>query len=240
MEIILKTTNTILVSSTLLLSAFTLFTSVAGAQTPGTIDLHFFHPEAIDPNLVLTFQNTNPLFSKASDLLNSGYPTQKGLELHSAIPGVNGGIIDITEVKICFNFSGNVIADSQTYTPAYNPWNYTITNVSNAWCVDFYIPSLLAVFPPINNNFNPGFGNQFSQSFASVTVTAQDPNGAPNPNALQAFLNQNPGNSISYTPGVFGGQTRFASDVPEPGTLAFVGSLLATGGLTFWRTRRKK
>ena len=240
MEIILTNIKTLFASSALLLSSFIFSASIANAQSPGKLVVHFFQPESVDPNLVLTYVDTNPLSSTASDLLNNGYPSSKGLEIHSAIAGANGGIVDVTDVKLCFNFSGDVTADSETFSDVYTPWNSTVTQSGNSWCVDFYIPSTLSVFAPINNNFNPGYGNQFQQSFASATITSQDANGAPDQGALQAFLDQNIGNSISYTPGVIGGQTRISSDVPEPGTLALFGSLLATGGLTFWRTRRKK
>ena len=236
----MKNTKIEFASSALLLSLFILPAPVANAQSIGTLEVHFFQPESVDPNLVLTYANTSPLTSSASDLLNAGYPSSKGLEIHSAIAGSNGGIIDITEVKICFNFSGIVIADSQTYTSAYSPWNYNITQNVNSWCVDYFIPISLSLFAPINNNLNPGFGNQFSQSFASVTITSQDSNGNPNLGALQAFLNQNPGNSITYTPSVLGGQERGSSNVPEPGSFALLGALFATSGLTFWRYRSKK
>ena len=228
------------ITSAFIASSFALASSVGMAQVPKGIIVHFFQPESVDPNLVLTYGNTDPLYSTAADMLNTGYPVNKGLEIHSGIKGSNGGILDVTQVQICFNYSGTVSAESLTYTTVYAPWNYDITHDGNLWCVNYFIPQTAAVYAPINNNFVPGFGNPMQQSYATVTVTTDDQLDPNNIQDLQEFVNQNPGNSISYTPSTALGLERGAAAVPEPGAFALFGAIIAGGGLTFLRRKTLK
>src|SRR5690349_1669158 len=73
----------------------------------GPVTLSVFTPEQVDPNKVVTFSNTVPQTVSGSDLVvnESAFPTVKGTEIHSAIPGaVQGSIHDITSFTVSFNY----------------------------------------------------------------------------------------------------------------------------------------
>jgi hypothetical protein len=148
------------------------------------------------------------------------------VELHAAIP-MSGGLEDVTQVKIQFTYSGTVMINSVGNSP-YPAWSMMDSVTGNTHTVTFSVvnPPSGPGSAPINNNFSPGFGDPFNQSFAGLSVSGD----------TESFANQNSAaNSVMYTPTGFG----TVRSVPEPGSLALLGSLGVGGGLFLLQRRRK-
>lgn len=199
----------------------------AGAQM---ITLNYFVPENIDPNEVVTFSNTTP-FNIAGDDLVTGSPLTKGVEIHSAMPGSHGGILDIDSVILTLHYNGPLQVVSNGFG-TYQPWDFSVAQVGDAYTITFdrtTSPGLMAATAPINNNYVPGQGNMFRQSFATLTIVA------PDKATENSFIAQNPDGSIPLAPRITGTER-----TPEPGALAFLTGLSLTAGvLAAARLRRR-
>jgi hypothetical protein len=201
---------------------------VARPGSAQQIIFNFVQPANVDPPTVLTFTGITPVFSNGMALLPM-LPDTNGVELHAAIPGIMGGDVDVTQIKISFTYTGTVVLNSQGTSP-YAPWSAMDAVTGSTHTLTL---TALPGFPstgsaPINNNLNPDFGNQFHQSFAGIAVTGATAD-------VQLFTTQNNTNtSVVYTPTLFG-QERV---VPEPGALALLGGLGIGSGLIILRRRR--
>lgn len=213
-----------------LITAGVLLLMMAGHSANAQISLSFFEPELVDPNQVLTYVNPNAQSVNGSALIPASFPTTKGIEIHSAIPS-GGGIRDITELTLHFTYLSDDLSVQSLATSGYMPWTITsVTSVSGFYTVVLTETSPPPVMAPINNNYVPGGGNPFNQSFATLSVSG-------NASELTTFASQNANNGVSITPTGLG-QTRFA--VPEPGAIALLSGLVVTAGLfSMTRLRRR-
>ena len=207
------------------------------AQQVDPIVINFHVPETVDPNKKIYLDGTTNTFTATgADLVNSNYPSQLGVELHSVAPGTGDGFIkDITSFSITFNWAGNVTIDSQA-NGSYSPWTYTgglVGDSNTLYTYTFTMPDNSSA--PINDNFDP-FANSYltnynpylpTQSFATVTVSGSN-------DTTTAFASQNTGQSIVFQ-GQSLGQDR--SSVPEPGAIALIVGSAALGGLALNRRR---
>ncbi|MEP6755948.1 MAG: hypothetical protein ABJA67_10645, partial [Chthonomonadales bacterium] len=142
------------------------------AQAPPPVTLFFHVPEEVDPNNVIIF-NTPSGVKNASgaDLVNLGFPSFMGVEIHSVVPGVApGSIKDVVGVTICLNYSGTVTPDTTDVNTSgfYPAWLISGGSIGdNRWCFTFTQPTGGA---PINDNLIPGHLNPMLQSFGTATV----------------------------------------------------------------------
>src|SRR5262245_1730423 len=100
------------------------FLALLGAR-PASAQLRFGFkvPLDVDPNLVLTLIDSNPLFSNGAVLVPPTPVGTIGVELHAKVPGPLGGYRDVTQVEITFALPSSIplILDSQGFG-TYAPW----------------------------------------------------------------------------------------------------------------------
>jgi hypothetical protein len=223
--------------------------SVAGWAL-GPITFNFFTPESLDPNKVISFTDTNTQTASGTDLVVHApdFPTMKGIELHSRVPGdLPGTIRDITSLQVSFNYFDPDthmpgMVDVQTFgstaiQTVYDPWTVTGGLVNSQTGLYLFTFTQEMTSAPINDNYfvGPNYPHG-GQSFATATVTGDDLD-------LSAFIAQNPAGNVKFTPNTTDGVDRGPADTiatPELGSVFSLGGLLAGGCTAMWIRRRRR
>src|SRR5689334_15036677 len=86
------------------------------------LSFSYMVPQSLDPNVVVTFGTMNQRTVGGSDLVPKPDSDSVGIEIHSAVPGQNGGIRDITQLTVMFHYTGNDLKIEIHTTSGYAPW----------------------------------------------------------------------------------------------------------------------
>jgi hypothetical protein len=206
----------------------TVLGALANAQVPAALTLSFVGPEGYDPQTKVIFTDTTSTETTSGSNLFPALSDQRGVEIHSQIPGAGAGFIkDVIVLRVDFAFLGTVNLSSNANF-GFTPWSTTllVTGSGQYSAIFTALPSTL--YGPINDNFNPG-GFPF-RSYGTLTAAITND---PNNTAKNAFNNS----TVSFTPGGFGKDR--PSSVPEPGLLVFGTGMFASVGLPLLRRRRR-
>lgn len=193
------------------------------------ITLDFATPEFLDPNVVIVFTSPGTQTVSGGDLISDPMiPFSPGVEVHSRIPGPNGGFLDINSLELQFDYSGVVSVNPVAPpTPGYTNWTVQSLSVGNNHYDIIFVRGNPQTSAPINDNFNPGPGYPSGESFAGIGVTGD----------VVTFSQQNPPGNVKITVGSIGVE-RGGTAVPEPGAMAMCGGLGVTlGG---WLVQRRR
>lgn len=206
----------------------TVLGALANAQIPSALTLSFVGPEGYDPQTKIIFTDTTSTKSTSGSNLFPALSDQRGVEIHSQIPGAGAGFIkDVIVLSVDFTFFGTVNLSSNANF-GFTPWSTALffgDGPGQYTAVFTALPS--PAYGPINDNFNPG-GFPF-RSYGTLTAAITND---PNNTAKNAFNNS----TVYFTPGGFGKDR--PSSVPEPGLLVFGTGMLASVGLPLLRRRR--